>query len=274
MPTDEGVLNTLAYTFKACRAERDLAQCYENALKLQPNNEAFMADLFFCYLRMVEPKKMQLLSQRLYKLTGKSMYVFWCVSSMQLQNDLPPAMLTVAERMVEKAFNEGPGSAHKPGDGRPPVYMSVCLSVCLSAHLCIYLSICQSVCLCTCLSVRISVCLCVCLSVCLSVCHCVCLSVCHCVRMCDCLCVYLSVCPFACLFACVSLSDHVHLLFYVRMFLYLSLSLSVRTCVISTDACMRDDTYAVISATAELNGPYILCNIFFFFNWLKQHLIY
>ena len=174
MPTDEGVLNTLAYTFKACRAERDLAQCYENALKLQPNNEAFMADLFFCYLRMVEPKKMQLLSQRLYKLTGKSMYVFWCVSSMQLQNDLPPAMLTVAERMVEKAFNEGPGSAHKPGDVRPPVYMSLCLSVCL----CIYVFICLSFYLSVCVPVCQSVCPYLCMSVCVSQCLSVCLSVC------------------------------------------------------------------------------------------------
>ena len=80
VPTDEGVLNTLAYTFKACRAEKDLARCYENALNLQPNNESFMTDLFFCYVRMEEPKKMQLLAQKLYKLTSKSAYVFWSVS--------------------------------------------------------------------------------------------------------------------------------------------------------------------------------------------------
>jgi hypothetical protein len=90
------------------------------------------------------------------------MYVFWCVSSMQLQSDLPPAMLTVAERMVEKAFNEGPGSAHKPGDDRPSA--SVCLSDYPSAS-------CVTVCLCisVCLSVCVSVYLCVCLSVCLTI---------------------------------------------------------------------------------------------------------
>jgi hypothetical protein len=179
MPTDEGVLNTLAYTFKACRAERDLAQCYENALKLQPNNEAFMADLFFCYLRMVEPKKMQLLSQRLYKLTGKSMYVFWCVSSMQLQTDLPPAMLTVAERMVEKAFNEGPGSAHKPGDVHPSASGRACVIVCLSVCVYVCLTFCEffkllvclffRLCLCAIVSVFLSVS--ICLSVCLSLCR-------------------------------------------------------------------------------------------------------
>ena len=102
MPTDEGVLNTLAYTFKACRAEKDLARCYENALKVQPNRESFMCDLFFCYLRLGDPKKMQRLAQQLYKLTGRPKYVFWSVNSMVQQEDLPMAMLTVAERMIEK----------------------------------------------------------------------------------------------------------------------------------------------------------------------------
>lgn len=74
-----------------------------------------MADLFYCYLRLGQPKKMQLLAVKLYKLTGRAMFVFWSVSSMTQQSDLPPAMLTVAERMIEKVFNEGTGAAHAPG---------------------------------------------------------------------------------------------------------------------------------------------------------------
>lgn len=35
--------------------------------------------------------------------------------SMMMQEDLHPAMLTVAERMIEKVFEEGPGSAQTPG---------------------------------------------------------------------------------------------------------------------------------------------------------------
>ena len=115
MPTDERVLNTLACTLKACRAEKELALCYENALAAQPNTEFIMADLFYCYLRLGQPKKMQLLAVKLYKLTGRAMFVFWSVSSMTQQSDLPPAMLTVAERMIDKVFNEGTGAAHAPG---------------------------------------------------------------------------------------------------------------------------------------------------------------
>jgi tetratricopeptide (TPR) repeat protein len=104
IPTDEGVLNTLAYTFKACKADKDLSQCYENALKVQPNHTPFLMELFFCHIRMAEPKKMQLLAQKLYKATSNKMFVFWSVSSMLQQDDLPLAMLTVAERMLQKVF--------------------------------------------------------------------------------------------------------------------------------------------------------------------------
>ena len=127
VPTDEGVLNTLAYTFKACRAEKDLARCYENALSVQPNKDTFMIDLFFCYLRLNEPKKMQRMAQQLYKLKGTPMYVFWVVNSMLQQEDLPPAILTVAERMIEKVLFEGVGSACVPGAEELELYVNLLL---------------------------------------------------------------------------------------------------------------------------------------------------
>lgn len=108
IPTDEGVLNTLAYTFKSCKADKDLSQCYENALKVQPNHTPFLMELFFCHIRLAEPKKMQLLAQKLYKATNNKMFVFWSVSSMLQQDDLPLAMLTVAERMIQKVFVDIP----------------------------------------------------------------------------------------------------------------------------------------------------------------------
>ena len=127
MPTDEGVLNTLAYTFKACRAEKDLARCYENALSVQPNKDTFMIDLFFCYLRLNEPKKMQRIAQQLYKLTGLPMYVFWVVNSMLQQQDLPPAILTVAERMIEKILFDGVGCSYSPGAEELELYVNLLL---------------------------------------------------------------------------------------------------------------------------------------------------
>ena len=47
---------------------------------------------------------MQLIAQKLYKIKGDPRFLFWSVSSMLLQNDLPSQMLTVAERMIEKVF--------------------------------------------------------------------------------------------------------------------------------------------------------------------------
>ena len=62
------------------------------------------------------------------------------------------------------------------------VWMSVCLSVRPSFHLCMYLYVCVCVCVwqCGCVSVCLSACLCVCLFVCVSVC----LSVCVCASVC------------------------------------------------------------------------------------------
>lgn len=105
-PTDETVLSTLAHTLRLLRADKDLALCYENALQVMPNNEGFMRELFFAYLKLSETKKMQLLGQRLFKSTNNSEYVFWSVCSMLQQNDLPPAMLTVADRMIRKVLYE------------------------------------------------------------------------------------------------------------------------------------------------------------------------
>ena len=117
-PTDEHTLATLAHTLKICRADGDLAMAYENALAKQPTNQTFLKELFKCYIKLGEPKKMQLLGQRLYKANSNPQFVFWSVSSMLQQADLPPAMLTVAEKMIQKVLNSDaavnirPGSTH------------------------------------------------------------------------------------------------------------------------------------------------------------------
>ena len=114
-PTDEHTLATLAHTLKICRADADLALAYENALAKLPTNQTFLKELFKCYLKLGEPKKMQLLGQRLYKVNSNPQFVFWSVSSMLQQDDLPPAMLTVAEKMIQKVLNSDTPVKTRPG---------------------------------------------------------------------------------------------------------------------------------------------------------------
>jgi len=106
VPTDEHVLDTLSHTYRACKAEDELAICYENAISKDPSKDSLLLNLFFIYNRLCDAKKMQLIAQKLYKIKGDPRFLFWSVSSMLLQNDLPSQMLTVAERMIEKVFNE------------------------------------------------------------------------------------------------------------------------------------------------------------------------
>lgn len=105
---DNSILETLAHTFRRCRMEMEVMKCYELMIQFHPNevNENFQIEVFYCSLRLNEPKKMQLISQKLFKLTNKNLYLFWSIVSMQLQSDLPSAMLIVSEKMIHKVFYE------------------------------------------------------------------------------------------------------------------------------------------------------------------------
>ena len=41
VPTDEHVLDTLSHTYRACKAEDELAICYENAITKDPSKDDF-----------------------------------------------------------------------------------------------------------------------------------------------------------------------------------------------------------------------------------------
>lgn len=101
-PVDETVISNVAHTMKLCRVEDELASLYESMLVRYPNNEALTLDLFHCYTRQTNSKKMQFVAQKLYKITNKSSYVYWIVSSLLQQDDLPDTMLIVGEKMLKK----------------------------------------------------------------------------------------------------------------------------------------------------------------------------
>jgi curli production assembly/transport component CsgG len=64
IPTDDHVLSTLSHTYRACKAEDELALCYENAINKDPSKDNLMLDLFFIYNRLCDAKKMQLIAQK------------------------------------------------------------------------------------------------------------------------------------------------------------------------------------------------------------------
>ena len=58
-PTDPAVLNALGYALRALGADNDLVAVYENAFGIHQTDE-FAIELFQCYTRLNEHKKMQL----------------------------------------------------------------------------------------------------------------------------------------------------------------------------------------------------------------------
>ena len=56
---DEAVLSALALVFKNSKCDEESTECYENAFNLVPNNVNFASELFGCYARGGEFKKMQ-----------------------------------------------------------------------------------------------------------------------------------------------------------------------------------------------------------------------
>ena len=103
-PNDESTLNALDITMKKLRKDEELVPFYEALCLSYPDNSEMKHKLFGMHISQGDGKKMQLLAQKLYKQYGDKKYVFWTVGCMLQQHDLPPMMLTVAERMLAKVF--------------------------------------------------------------------------------------------------------------------------------------------------------------------------
>ena len=107
LPTGESTLNAINHTLKQCRRENELAAFYEALIEAYPNLSVhYLNEIFAIHARLHDAKKMQFTAQKLYKVTSQRCFVFWTVTSMLLQEDLVPTMLTVAERMLGKVLLE------------------------------------------------------------------------------------------------------------------------------------------------------------------------
>lgn len=103
-PAEDSVVSTLGCTFKVLRAEKDFAELYENAMKKKQLDDSYVLELFSCYCRLNDAKKMQFIAQKFHKThPNKVCYLFWSVTCMLLQ-DLPPTMLVLAEKMAQKVL--------------------------------------------------------------------------------------------------------------------------------------------------------------------------
>lgn len=105
---DDDVINAAGCALKLSRADIELAAYYEEILKSPRhlNNTQYATELLNTYVRLNQPKRMQLQATRLYKMTEDPKFMYWHVAALLLQDDLPPTMLVVGEKMLRKVIFE------------------------------------------------------------------------------------------------------------------------------------------------------------------------
>ncbi len=103
-PVDEQTLSVIQHCLRICNKEEELGPFYETLYSKYPGNPPILAIMFNFYVRIGDGKKMQNTAQKLYKITNDSKFQFWSVASMLQQTELPPMMLTIAEKTVAKLF--------------------------------------------------------------------------------------------------------------------------------------------------------------------------
>ena len=105
-PIHPSILVPLRHALKSLRLEEDLVRMYEFALQADGTNLDHAHELFGCYCRMGNVKKMQALAQSLYRAADNAQYLFWAVTSMLLQENMPPMVLKLTEKMIHKVIYE------------------------------------------------------------------------------------------------------------------------------------------------------------------------
>ncbi|XP_076055672.1 phagocyte signaling impaired isoform X2 [Oratosquilla oratoria] len=113
IPTDEATLQAITICYREMHQPEQICRVYENAVKVDPNNEELLSHLFMAHVRVGEYKKQQQAAMQLYKLKPKNPYYFWAVTSIVMQahksNDAmaQKVSLPLAEKMVAKFVAEG-----------------------------------------------------------------------------------------------------------------------------------------------------------------------
>lgn len=92
-----------------------IADLYNYAVKMQPNNEELLAHLFMSHVRLEDFKAQQATALQLYKAHPKNAYYFWAVMSVFLQGVRGPERsnvtkkqiyLSLAQRMIDKMIQD------------------------------------------------------------------------------------------------------------------------------------------------------------------------
>ncbi|KAF9098341.1 N-alpha-acetyltransferase 25, NatB auxiliary subunit [Mortierella sp. AD031] len=111
-PTDEPTLRTLSMVLRSAGKYEPMIKLYENASKVNPQNENLATQWFMSLARTLDFKGQQQVALQLHKNFKRTNYMFWAIMSITLQGQNVPAgqpnvLYSLAERMMAKQNTEG-----------------------------------------------------------------------------------------------------------------------------------------------------------------------
>ena len=106
-PTDGSILAALTSTLNLQGKRDEAAECYRNALEVDPNNLELAQEVLFGFAKSFQFQKQQQLATKMYKRTAQSHYVFYGAAAILLQARQGglAQMLTLGERMVKRELD-------------------------------------------------------------------------------------------------------------------------------------------------------------------------
>ncbi|KAL5110501.1 N-alpha-acetyltransferase 25 NatB auxiliary subunit [Taenia crassiceps] len=117
--TDRDALNFMSTFFRELGKEENLQSYLTAALEKFPDNEDLLVCLFFIHVRKCNFNAQQAVARKLYQQNPTNRgFMFWMALSTMLQGEKDAALakrmfLPLAERILEKALNEGYFRSHK-----------------------------------------------------------------------------------------------------------------------------------------------------------------
>lgn len=102
-PTEETTLSAMMHVLRGLGRHTDMVTMYEDAYKVQPNNEELGSQTFFAHVRIGNWKAAQQIATKMHKQFGDDHYVYWSIMSAVLQANDPTTPPNIREVLFKLA---------------------------------------------------------------------------------------------------------------------------------------------------------------------------
>ncbi|KIJ16949.1 hypothetical protein PAXINDRAFT_168389 [Paxillus involutus ATCC 200175] len=118
-PLDDATISAMMHVLKGLGRNTDMVNMFEEAYKLQPQNEEYGAQTFFAHMRTANWKSAQQISTRMHKQFQEDRYLYWSVMGAILQASDPsttPNMKTLLYKLAHRLVTSSPSPSYLSAD--------------------------------------------------------------------------------------------------------------------------------------------------------------